>query len=380
VRSLRAPATLAVTLLLMAAGYLLVPVAGLGDVHLSPEYRLGVTVLLAIGLFSSTYAIPLAEIRRNARTIVLAVTVGVLVKAALISAFMYVAFRNPAYLLLGVVVAQIDPLSTAALRDEFQMSRSARSLLSAWASFDDPVTTILAVYLATVVGYLVHGAGASTSHGPIGDLRSISVDLGLNLAFVVGAAVCWVAVRGLSRLAAGGPATAQRPWGWSLVTRSAPVLVLLALGVVAVQQFLMLGLAVTGLFFRPALDRSLRRLTQAAFLLAALMLGLLLDSGVQFLHGIALGVAAYLAQLVVGLLIARRHPLRDRGFIALGQQNGVTAIILAILLEPAFPGTAAVIAPAIATVNILYIVANGVWSRVADRVAPAAAAEELSRG
>ena len=44
--------------------------------------------------------------------------------------------------------------------------------------------------------------------------------------------------------------------------------------------------------------------------------------------------------------------------IAFAQQNGITAIILALLFETYYSGTVAIVAPAIITINLLYLVAN----------------------
>ncbi|NUR64455.1 MAG: hypothetical protein HOQ47_01735, partial [Streptomyces sp.] len=57
-------------------------------------------------------------------------------------------------------------------------------------------------------------------------------------------------------------------------------------------------------------------------------------------------------------------PARDRVSLSLSQQNGITAIILALLLEPALPQAVAVIAPAILVVNLLHLGSNALRDRV----------------
>ena len=75
------------------------------------------------------------------------------------------------------------------------------------------------------------------------------------------------------------------------------------------------------------------------------------------------------AQIVVALLLTIPKVWRgDRARLALGQQNGLTAIILALLLEPNFPGTIAVVAPAIIVVNLLHALCNGLYDRIAPPV------------
>lgn len=339
---------LAVGLLLVAAGWAGAAVAGPAGVSSSATYRTVTVTLLAIGLYGSTSSIPLPELRRHAGTVVLAVTVGVLVKAALVGAVMWAVLGDPVGLVLGVAVAQIDPLSVAAMQQRDRLSPSARTVLTAWASFDDPVTTVLAVYLSAVLVRLRGDADLPAARLLDADPRSFGLAMLANAAFVVLGYGCWRAVR---------------PRAGRTGTRALPVLVLLALAGVAVWQFLLLGLAVTGLFFGPAVEPALRRLVGCAFGVATVLLGVLLVGGVRVGAGLLLGGTAYLAQMVAAPLVAHRQSRRDRVSLALGQQNGITAIVLALLLEQIFPGVAAVIAPAVVTVNVLHVLANrGHWS------------------
>ncbi|MCX4825241.1 hypothetical protein OG883_36370 [Streptomyces sp. NBC_01142] len=127
---------------------------------------------------------------------------------------------------------------------------------------------------------------------------------------------------------------------------------------------LMLGVAVIGLFFRPrVLQRHIGTIVRGACVVAAFTLGLLLVNGIDLLHGVVLGAAAYGAQMVVGSVLTRKLDRTDRIPLALSQQNGVTAIVLALSLEPMFPQAVAIVAPAILTVNCLHFVANSVWNR-----------------
>jgi hypothetical protein len=128
---------------------------------------------------------------------------------------------------------------------------------------------------------------------------------------------------------------------------------------------LMLGVAVIGLFYRPPLLLpALGLLLRAAYYTALFALGMLLLDGIEPVPGIALGVAAFAAQMAVGWVIARNLDRFDRVSLALGQQNGVTAVILALALKPAFPRTVAIVAPAIVVVNILHFAANELWARL----------------
>ncbi|GAB4047591.1 hypothetical protein [Catellatospora paridis] len=317
----------------------------IADATDSTPYLLATAALLAIGLYGSTYGIDTAAARQDRRLIVTAVTVGVVVKAAVIGAALALAWQDPLFLLLGIVVAQIDPLSVAALLGDDRLSPRARTVLAAWSSFDDPITVVLTVYAAAVAAD-TFGLGTREAQGVhVADgLVAYAVDLGLNLVF---AGVVWLVWRYGVR---------NRPrWSTALLALAAAV---------AVWQFLMLGLALVGLFLRPAwLARLLPRITQGALYAATVLLGLLLIGGIALPQGISLGVAAFAAQILVGWLLARNMPATDRLHLAFAQQNGITAIILALRLEAQFAGVVAVVAPAILVTNLTHYAANHLLDR-----------------
>jgi hypothetical protein len=306
-------------------------------------YRYLTYALLAVGLYGSAYGITRPEARGDVYRVIAAITVGVVGKAAFVAGVLALCFHHRDYLVLAVAMAQIDPLSVSALLESRDMSPRAKSLLAAWASFDDPVTTILVVYAgATWLDGATGIAAGTTAYG--GTLL-------LNLALLAVAAGLWLALRPhrLTR-AAGVPVGRGR--------NAARVAGLLALAAVAVWRFLMLGLALSALFFRPALGRWIGRAANLSLVLATLLLGLLLAGGVDLKVGAVLGCATFTAQMLVGALVTWGYPARDRAALCLSQQNGITAIILALLLQPLVPSAVAVTAPAILVVNVLHLTAN----------------------
>jgi hypothetical protein len=353
-----------------AAGWAVAELSGLRVVDSSGNYVRAVTVLLAIGLFASVYDIDVSEALRQRRTVFVAITVGVLLKAAIIAGVMYLFFREPAFLVLGIAVAQIDPLSFAALGRRSSMSREVRTILAAWSSFDDPVTVLLTVYISGWVLTRLHtgDAGDSSLVHLSGSVAEFGGTVLRNVLFVLVAYALWR----LSRVGAG--ATPGR------LRNAIQIALLVLLAAFAIWQFLMLGLAVAALFFRPVLGVALRWLATIAFQLATFALGLLLVSGVNVRAGIVLGAAAFGAQIVVGSLIAARRSRRDRTDVALGQQSGITAVLLALLLEDSFPGTVAVVAPAIVTINVLHALANGFGEKAPAPPPPVPDAGEPSPG
>jgi hypothetical protein len=327
-------------LLAVLVGWLIARVLQVSAVAYTSWYAQLAALLLAIGLFASTRSISLPEARAHLRLTLVAVTLGVVVKATLIATVMLLLFRRPEYLVLGIAVAQIDPLSVATQVGGKHISPAARNILYAWASFDDPVTVLVTVYLSAIA--LGGGSAVSVHHQVVVFL----LGLGPN-ATVVAAAAVWTLAR--RRAWARGAA------GW-------PDGIFLALLLAGAAHFsLMLGVAVSGLFLRPPAISRLDRVTPFAYYTAAVMLGLVLVHGVSPAAGAVLGVSAFLAQVVVGRVIARRLASQDRRYLMLAQQNGITAIVLALILEVDFPGTVGVIAPAVLVINVLNTVTN-TWS------------------
>jgi hypothetical protein len=206
---------------LVLAGLLAARVLGIERLEQSGFYLWTVAALVAAGLYASTFSIDLNDVRASLSLIVRAITVGVVLKAVLIGVAIVLFSRQERLLPLGVVMAQIDPLSVAAMNDNPRMSERAKSILAAWASFDDPVTVLLTFYV-TGLTLLSPITALNSTKSSEGEVLSYLFDLSLNLAL---AAV----VFGISR---------------RLRSRLARALVLSVTSVVAVSQYLMLALAV----------------------------------------------------------------------------------------------------------------------------------------
>ncbi|MEU6572374.1 hypothetical protein [Streptomyces sp. NPDC046805] len=309
--------------------------------------------LLAVGLYGSAQGISRPHTRGDVYRIVVAITFGVVAKAAFIAGVLWLAFPDrPEYLVLAVAMAQIDPLSVSAMLESRAMSPRAKSLLAAWASFDDPVTTVLVVILGSMV--------LDDTPGVASGARDYATTLLGNLALLVVAAAVWAVLRER------GPAD-EAPLrdlrGPRRVLRMLRYVALLALLAAATWQFLMLGLALSALFFRPALGAWLGRATNAALVVATFLLGMLLAGGADLAVGALLGCATFLAQILVAAVVGLGFSRRDRVALCLSQQNGITAIILALLLEPRLPDAVAIVAPAILVVNVLHLTSTGLAAR-----------------
>jgi NhaP-type Na+/H+ or K+/H+ antiporter len=326
-------------------------VQGAFDVHvrqLAESFAYGkcVSALLTVGLFAAAYGISRRELRRNARIVLVAITFGVALKAALVGAIMALVYGSAGFILLGVAVAQIDPLSVAATLRHSGMSERAKSILSAWASFDDPVTVLL-VYLGSFAIPLArqdHRGGLGLSAG------SYVSQILLNAALIAAAAGAWylLAVLGAGR-------------GSDRLRYAFQCLVLAGLLAAAAWYGLLIGITVCGLFFRPAVTAIVDRAVDFAFYAAVVLLGLLLVEGVDVPAGILLGAAVFGVQVLTALAITRGLPRADRFHLALGQQNGLTAIVLGLALQPYVPQAVGIIAVAILTVNVINICTNRSW-------------------
>ena len=346
------PLTLAGSALL---GWALSSTVDMTDFVASPAYLNCAALLLGIGLVASASDIHACDLRGRFGTVFSAVTIGVLVKAGLIATAMYAITREPMAIVLGIAVAQIDPLAVAAMQRGGRLSPRARSILNAWASFDDPVTVLLTVY-ATGFALGLTGGSRQTSLGTSGErLGDFAVDLVQNAALAAVAWLLWQVLRRLRRSA--------RTDGRRKIVDRVGIGLLALLIVVGAWQFLMLGLAVTGLFFRPPLGRALRVGSDVAFHIAAFGLGLLLVNGFTLGWGLLLAAAALGAHALVSVPISVGLTTQDRAYLAAGQQNGMTAVILALVLDRDFPGVVGIVAPAVVTIAIVH----AVWNSALDR-------------
>ncbi|WP_329177367.1 hypothetical protein [Streptomyces sp. NBC_01477] len=353
----------------LAVGYG-VPADRLTD---SPWYVRAAGLLLAIGLYGSTHEIDSGAARRDLRTVVVVVTVGVLLKAAFITGVMILLFRNSDYLVLGIVVAQIDPLSVAAMSRGNRMSDRAKTLLAIWAAFDDPMTVLLSLYLSVVAFRLAGRPGTPELIPGGGGLAGYAENLAGNLMLCAVAVGVWYASREGWKQYEGRRAARERTPAAGRaedLPRAADVIalvVVLALVLAAATWTLMPAVALAGLLVRLGrFGKWIDPVVTGAFLLAACGLGLLLTDGVSPVAGMVLGTAAFASQAAVASLVPLMMPglpRSDRVSLMLGQQNGITAVILALALEPDFPGTVGIVGPAVLTVNLLHYASNGLWGR-----------------
>lgn len=322
-------------------------------------YLLTVAILLAAGLYSSTFGIAIPHFRQNIGLILKAITIGVFLKAFIIGSVMVAILHNPFGFILGIIVAQIDPLATAALMKNNRISKPAQAILRAWSSFDDPMTVILSLYAPIIIATAT-GSVWQPIRGTMQDLGvgGYLAETGINIVFAGGIYLLWQLMRRHSK------ATHYVIVG--LVALGMYGLLIGALSI-AVYYFWMLGIAILGLFMRPPIEKVVSYGVHWALGIAAVLLGILLINGINFWLGIALGCIAYVSQIIVSFFLTGKLPMRDRLHIGFAQQNGITSIILSLLFESYYPGTVAIVAPAIIVINTLHRIANSFLDIFLDR-------------
>lgn len=336
---------LIITVILALVGWGFAALLQIGDLSQAMWYDISVKTLLAIGLFASVYGIDTHELKQNQIVVALAVTVGVLLKILFIGGILYFFTQNPLYFLIGAIVAQIDPLSVAALVNNTYLSKKAKTVLIAWASFDDPVTVIASIYIASLIGLSVMGINTSDANPYISYLFDFAKNIGFVLAIYI----------------------VHRFVGKKHVMIE--FLLLAIVFIIGVWQFWMLGVALSALFLRPPVGKTMDYAVHIALYISIFLLGMLLVQGINITMGLFIALAAIASQVIVGLILTVKYSNIDRIHLAFAQQNGVTAIILSLVFYSAALthdthfNIVAMIAPAILFINIIYLFSNAVILR-----------------
>lgn len=322
----------------------------------NPVLRWAITLMLGVGLLASTYGVDHAEMRREDwKLLLLVLTVGVIVKAVIIFVVMYVLFRELRFLIISMTVAQMDPLSVSALLDpeKSKLSTRAANLVRLWAALDDPVTVAMTLFLL-VVGRALHiDTGIPFEAVAVNSLWSLGEYGVANYAFM--ATVLWTYQIAYKQRTASAKITFT--------------LVFLAGGlIVGATAYWMFGLALIGLYLRPAEDRVAQIVgrvldvsTTVAFIAAGLVTGMVVyQYGVDLKYGVPLGIAAFASQTIVTFILIRRarYEPRDRARIATVHQNGFTATVLGLQI-----GAIPIVMPAIIVTHIMHFVSTTLLDR-----------------
>jgi NhaP-type Na+/H+ or K+/H+ antiporter len=329
----------------------------------SPLYMLIASGLLCIGLYFAVCGIDHAEAKQHWRIITIAITTGVLLKYLIIAGSMFVLTRDWRYVVLAMAVTQIDPLSVAALSGGGRLKPHTKTVLNAWAATDDPMTTILTPVALIAAAYLSGGrVNAHTSWS------TLVIDLlPFGLALILAGGIMW-----------------QRYKKWTAPkllrdvhnrqnTKNVAVGLSVALG--APTKLFSLP-ALVGWFYRPQWtenERLVNRILAITLGGATFLLGILLADNRNFGGGALLGLVTFCSQAVAAYCVLglagkfdgkpSMFSRRDKLHLALGQQNGITAILLSLVLESTTQNAVATIGLAIVTINVLHFVCNWAFDR-----------------
>jgi hypothetical protein len=304
--------------------------------------------LLGVGLITGTFGINVKEMnRQDWKLLAWAVTVGVLSKALIIGGIYFMLTGNLIGWVVGMSMAQMDPLSTTALLEGSNLSVRARNLLSGWAAGDDPFTVAAVVAMALVQRLFEVNFGIPLSNLDVHDIGGFTAYSVQNFALMATIVFLF-----------------QRAYRGTMTARIVLVLGFMAAAVViGATWYWMFGIALVGLFMRPTDEHVynkvlgiLEKCSNAAFTVAAIIIGALIWlHGVNLWLGIAVGTAAYLSQMIVTppLAYGRGLPREDRQRLGRAHQNGLTASLLGLST-----GTITVILPAIVTTHVLHFLFN----------------------
>jgi NhaP-type Na+/H+ or K+/H+ antiporter len=329
------------------------------------------TGLLCFGLYMAGYGIDLNEARRHWRIVAIAITAGVFLKYVLIAGVAFAITGDWRYSVLGMAVAQIDPLSVAALNNDRRMSPHTRTILNMWASFDDPITALATPALLGIVASIGKFKLASGA-----DLRDTVFDLApfVVLLLVSIVILAWRKLdRNIPAASKFDKLRAEIRDEITLHDSEGPKTAAAHTALLLATAFRNpAGSALFSLFCRPAWlgGRIGDLMTKTAIYSATFLLGILLSGGIDWTGGLVLGLATYASQIIIAWVVvglsawitpkshAGRFSVRDTWHLALAQQNGVTAIVLALVLEPSITIAVANISFAIVVINLMQFAAN----------------------
>lgn len=284
---------------------------------------------LAFGLYTSVSGIDLSTLGKYRKVAALVILFGVPVKILLIGAVMYLIQPSVISFLIAVTVAQIDPLSVATLLDnKARMSKSAKTLLNVWASFDDPITVL--VGFSVLLPLLTNSQGASVGNYLLGLIVNIFP-----------AIVVYLVQRYL------------KPGKFIEVA-------LLILGLVwAVISGSFLFAAILGLFLRPLPTQKLSQLVNIIYCCVTIAVGMSLNFYTLDLRiGVLLAIVTFFIVQPLVTVISVKGTLHDVFRLSYAQQNGITAIIMALSFQVQGFDIIGIILPAVVAINLFNLALN----------------------
>lgn len=292
-------------------------------------------ILLPIALYLGGYFLDLDEVKKNSRSILVSITVGVAFKIISVGLLLQIFFPFELSWILACIIGQIDPGATLFFRTLRPKISSPKyeTLSGAMSSFDDPMTAVIALVLLPII---------------IGIPAQLSlVNYFVNFSIVF--AIVLVATKIHPKI------------------HAALVFIFLAFGS-ALQTTISAGvlgllLKPTTLFNRYDFNKLAERAVPILFFLSIFAVAISLRSiptASHIIMGVIAGVLMHLTQIITGQLVGKFAGLKsfERGLFCIDQFNGITSCTLALFFAPLYPEIIPITLSAIVTVAILYIVLN----------------------
>jgi len=289
------------------------------------------TFALLVGLYGSVYGINKNKLFENKNIIISAVTIGVVLKIFIIGVAFYGVTGHIAWsFLLATIIAQIDPLSVASL-EESNLSERGNTILKAWASFDDPMTVIISVWISVLMV------------GGDFNLVNLALDVFYNILFAYFIYIIYKKIKAKNQY---------------------QLLLLFFAFIVAIPFKLFLGIAIVAIYLKPNIENEIEMVIKMALFYVSIVMGILIAHGINVIEGIFLGIFTILAQFITAWLLTKELEFKDRVQLSIAQQSGITAITLAVYFSNLDSGIVETIAVAILTINVLYFLLNKLYLKV----------------
>ena len=291
------------------------------------------SIALLIGLYGSVYGIERQKLLENKNIIGLAVTIGVILKILIIGLFLYIITGQILSFLLATIIAQIDPLSVSSLENN-KLSPRGNSILSAWASFDDPMTIIISLWISsTIIGIQFDFINMFTTLGK---------DIFLNFLLATITFLLYTKIKNQNLY---------------------QLFLLMIVFLFSLVFKLFLGIAIVAIFLRPKIDKEINFLIKIALAYVSIIMGILIVGGVNVYEGIILGILTVIAQFITSWILTKDLLFTDRIQLSIAQQSGITAITLAVYFSHFNNMIVGTISIAIITINSLYFILNYIYTK-----------------
>jgi NhaP-type Na+/H+ or K+/H+ antiporter len=300
------------------------------------HFNIGASIALAFGLYTAVSGIDLSSLGKYKRTAIFIITAGVPIQIFATAAIMYMIYPSPLSILVAVSIDQIDPLSVSTLlNNKLGMSKSAKSLLNIWASFDDPVTVLFGFALLLP---LVTKASFSS-------LEDIFVGIVINVLPAI---------------------TIYFIYGKGLLKSKYIQLALLLLAfifTVTTQSFLLIALL--GLFIKPFTTHTLRKYTTMIYYVISILVGMSLPFyGVDLRLGFILAIIEFFIVQPISAIIMVKGTANDILRLAFAQQNGLTTLLMGLTFQVLGFNVLPILLPAIVFINFFNLLVNGIYSHI----------------